>query len=520
MIDPCSKMREKMAERLFGGLSSEEGRALDEHIRGCANCRAYALGLKDLSGAFEHLGRRLDAGMEARAGRVIDALESIGSDEAARRGFVWRGLLRSPVTRFAAAVIVIVVLLAAAKLLLKKGPKPGEAPTIVQKEDEEPGGGADERLLAQKVAAELKSIEEMFAASDIDGLVGMLESGEMESKIAAARYLGRIGDLRAIEALSRLAEQWEGDEGENPFKRAIEEIRARLERQETKPEPVEEQGQSEQLQGEFEAEGVLSGFISDVNTGEPIKGVKVEYITVEGWSETEEIVRLKREAEFVKHFELEYGGQINIRVVDEEGRPIKRAYFYAAYVSDDMGRGPKDSLGSDSEGVVFFGGLKAAEYWISAWHKDYAVAGKKVVIEEAREVKSVVFEMKKGIEIAGKAVCSDGLAAGGFGIEALPTWWHGSHSPLDHRISEEGTFLLPHIVPGRHRIRFSIPRDDGSRVVWSIDVNLPPVDGFLELDIPKPSLHKRVSISGTVEYVGGETGSGVWLHAHSDAGNR
>ena len=123
------------------------------------------------------------------------------------------------------------------------------------------------------------------------------------------------------------------------------------------------------------------------------------------------------------------------------------------------------------------------------------------------------------MEIAGKAVCSDGLAAGGFGIEAKPTWWHSVYSPHDLRMSEDGTFLLPHIVPGLHRIGLSIPHEGGSTGMWSIDVNLPPANGFLELDIPKPSLHNRVSISGTVKYIGGDPGSGLWLSARSDAGH-
>ena len=558
MTDPCSKMRDKIADRLLGASSGEQDTAIEQHISACPKCTLYALALEEQRSVLEQFGRRLDAGMQAREDRVIEALNRAVSCKTAQTGSLWRTVLRSPIIRFAAAAIVIVALLAAVKLLTKNESKPGEPPTIADKHEQDLDGTANDRRLAQKLASELKTIDQMFAASDIDGLVEMLETGEWKSKIAAAGCLAKMGDSRAIEALSSLAEQWRGDDGENPFKQAMQEIQTRLESQETTPEPPQEQTQSSQRQREFKLRGVLSGVIIDANTAEPIPDVGVriycrdhgeqhqtttdsngvysfkaiakdgpytvsleaaEHITVDGWKGSEETVQLKRGAQFVKHFELERGGKINIRVVDEQGRPIKRVTFHAAYVSDEMGRGPKDTFRSDEKGITSIGRLRPSAYWITAWHGDYALAGRKVVLEEPLQVKSVVFEMKKGIEIAGKAVCSDGLPAGGFGIEAKPIWWHSGSSPSDLRISEDGTFLLPHIVPGLHRIGLSIPHDGGSTGMWSIDVNLPPADGFLELDIPEPSLHNRVSISGTLNYVGGESGSGVWLSARSDAGH-
>ncbi len=62
-------------------------------------------------------------------------------------------------------------------------------------------------LAAEKLEAELKDVEQMFAASDVAGLVDMLDKGQWETKVAAANYLATMGDLSAINALENLADK-------------------------------------------------------------------------------------------------------------------------------------------------------------------------------------------------------------------------------------------------------------------------------------------------------------------------
>jgi hypothetical protein len=80
----------------------------------------------------------------------------------------------------------------------------------------------------------LESIEEFFAAGDVGSLVAMLNEGMYESKIAAANYLGKIGDSRAITALEELSLRYGDDEAGNPFVHALEQISARVQAEEMK----------------------------------------------------------------------------------------------------------------------------------------------------------------------------------------------------------------------------------------------------------------------------------------------
>ena len=149
MADPCSKMRDRIAERLIGALSAEQSSVVEQHISGCPQCTAYAVALEEQGSVLEQFGRRLDAGMEAREGRVIEALNRAVSNQG---GALWRSVLGSPIVKFAAAAIVIVALLVAFKLLWKNESTPGEAPTIVQEQQEGLDDAVDERRLAQKLA--------------------------------------------------------------------------------------------------------------------------------------------------------------------------------------------------------------------------------------------------------------------------------------------------------------------------------------------------------------------------------
>jgi len=143
--------------------------------------------------------------------------------------------------QFGAAAVIIIVL---GLLLISvfTGPEGQEVIEVAREAIEAKGVAettepdldiATERLSA-RLQEELESIEEFFAAGDVGSLVAMLNEGMYESKIAAANYLGEIGDSRAITALEELSLRYGDDEAGNPFVGAIEQINARVQAEETK----------------------------------------------------------------------------------------------------------------------------------------------------------------------------------------------------------------------------------------------------------------------------------------------
>lgn len=209
-----------------------------------------------------------------------------------------------------------------------------------------------------------------------------------------------------------------------------------------------------------------------------------------------------------------------MRAVDENGGPIKGVNVFAAYVADEMGRGPKKSVRTNDQGYAVISGLRPAEYLVVVAHPDYALGGQRILFTEPKEIQSLDTVMTTGIEVTGLALCSDHLPASGWKIKTKPLWWHSSRSwHYDDPVTDDGTFEFSHITPGPHCVTVSILDNDGGSIsIWSTDVNLPPVNGLLELNIPKPSPHNRVNISGTITCLGDPPDRGFWIDAESIAG--
>lgn len=81
----------------------------------------------------------------------------------------------------------------------------------------------------KEMEAYLMRIFDAGATGDIEALLTALEEGPFPAQVAAAIYLGRIGDASAIGPLEKAAQRWYPDSMEgNPFLTAIEQIEQRL----------------------------------------------------------------------------------------------------------------------------------------------------------------------------------------------------------------------------------------------------------------------------------------------------
>jgi len=456
------------------------------------------------------------------------------------------------VVRIAAGLAVAAAVVFVAFVLWS--PTGTERPRTVSEPGPNTPGGVG--TTARRLAKERSEIETMTATRNIGGLVTMLGTGLPASRRLAAESLGQIGDARALPALSGLAERWRGDPADNPFAQAIEQITDRI--QDTEPNvPDANEAPISQVVPQTAPPPVLSGTITDIDSGTPLEGVLVqlhaerlyeaktnskgfygfdavekegscmiellapEHITPADWERDGnfERVQLRRGRPAVKDFALAQGAKILVTIVNEAGQPVRRANVHAAYVKDDVGRGPKRPIWSDANGIASLGGLPPEQYVVALAHADYALAGQTVTLTEPGDIESVIFVLEKGADVVGVATCSDGLPATGWQIIAKPEYWHCAFFwPDENLVAEDGTLLLRHIVPGVHRLEVYIPVEGGSRGIWSTDVNLPPETGLLDLRIPMPSSRNRVSISGTVVFTGGSYDGGGRIDAYSATG--
>ncbi|MHC4890837.1 MAG: anti-sigma factor family protein, partial [Planctomycetota bacterium] len=183
MENACKNIQEQILELITGTLSADRKAELQQHIAACPDCSKYLQALQSddrLLGDFVEVMQPTVAHLEQS---VIDTLNRSTSDKAANFVSIWKAIVRSRVTRFAAAALIIIAALIGIKMLSGSDEQPSRKAVredgVHNKEFvvEQAGGNLD---------VELEGIEQMFKAGNVDGLVAMLSEGEFGSKVAAA----------------------------------------------------------------------------------------------------------------------------------------------------------------------------------------------------------------------------------------------------------------------------------------------------------------------------------------------
>ncbi|MHC4265769.1 MAG: carboxypeptidase regulatory-like domain-containing protein, partial [Planctomycetota bacterium] len=244
---------------------------------------------------------------------------------------------------------------------------------------------------------QMKQLLEMFNSGDMEGLRQMLDESEPEIQIAAAYYLGKMGDSQMVSLLQKLSSELGIEPNETIEKKG--EVFTSLN--------VEEQ--VAQLKGNFKAKGILSGLVLDAETGEPIEGAEVQidkgqiytqrtdvngyylfkeveeagnyrvgiwsdaYVGIYGWDKMP-ILNLGTEVNIVQHFELKPACMLQVRVVNEESRPVENVGLIATWLGEDQGRAIGQRMYSkktDANGLLLLGGFKPSQrpYLITALHR-------------------------------------------------------------------------------------------------------------------------------------------------------
>lgn len=193
--------------------------------------------LKHVENLISDLEDRTNADMDERV--LKDSLRALGQSQkttAASGANIWRKTIKISVS--AAAAVVIIGTLIGINLFSDSDRQAGNEITTEHKRGldkafAERGAHdnlglhvkSEERGREGELEKELGNIEQMFKAGNVDGLVAVLAEGELESKVASADYLARLGAIEAVEPLEYLRGEYSTDGTDNPFARAVETIK-------------------------------------------------------------------------------------------------------------------------------------------------------------------------------------------------------------------------------------------------------------------------------------------------------
>ena len=256
LVEVGEQQRNAIILHLVGGMNfSEIGRM--QNVSASTVEGRYRYGLDTLrkaldaktkaTGDIEETVRRLHRSTTAEMDeRILNNALSALAESTEIRGTGWvkvcELMMTSRVILFATAVLIIAVLTG---FILYAGRSQKEETQIVRPTE---GPKAERAVEAEKrvrqiprvetgrtaaeLKVELKRIEDMYLGGDVDGLVEALYEDEMANKLAAAIYLGKIGDASAIDALEEMSAEYGGGDADNPFATAIKQIDRRLEEEE------------------------------------------------------------------------------------------------------------------------------------------------------------------------------------------------------------------------------------------------------------------------------------------------
>ncbi len=232
--------------------------------------------MKDFENKFEKLVSRLDVDDKPSAAHRdstrFKMLAEFNKAKSARDGLhrTWRTAMNNKITKFTIAAIIIAAILIGISTLTGKDETKQEivkdpAPKKIETLQNNP-----ELIAQQKLIAELKLADTLFAAGNTKGLIKLLDIGEIESKISAANYLADLSAEDALDKLKDLADNWQGED-ENPFAIAADRIKAAV----AKQQPVDAASNSDNSTSGNEIDNAEVGLISQIVDPDSITDVYI-----------------------------------------------------------------------------------------------------------------------------------------------------------------------------------------------------------------------------------------------------
>ncbi|MHC4213519.1 MAG: FG-GAP repeat domain-containing protein [Planctomycetota bacterium] len=144
--------------------------------------------------------------------------------------------MKNRITKLTAAAVIIIAVVFCIEMFSSSSDQPGTGPketVVVEDATEDQSDSVVEKVAVElrpvELERELEHVDQMFASSDVGGLVNMLSEGQFESKISAANYLIKMGEgAKALSVLEKLHSEQGVDNPNNTFTPAVVEVKNQM----------------------------------------------------------------------------------------------------------------------------------------------------------------------------------------------------------------------------------------------------------------------------------------------------
>jgi RNA polymerase sigma factor (sigma-70 family) len=329
---------------------------------------------------------------------------------------------------------------------------------------------------------------------------------------------------------------------------------------------------------EFQARGVLSGRVTDIETGEPVGGARLtvslrsvyaaitdangfyflekineagDYsisVTCEEYLRASQgegglTVNLSPDTQIVRHLQLRKACMIDVWVVDANGVGIPDARVVGTLLADDRMREVNRSIYSrktDPNGYILLGGFPPADtdYLITAWHTvaagveerdgrrytlsecDYAPARAAVRLTDPNVIRQIRIVLERGAPVQARVEYADGIPAANVEIAVTPAWWHCTHGLPGLKTGDDGVLTLEHVVEGLYDVSVRTPTSESGFMTQKVMQARLPAAGNepLVVRLADKSPQSLVSIRGSLVFRGEKLPDSVRITMMSPSG--
>ncbi len=232
-------------------------------------------------------------------------------------------------------------------------------------------------------------------------------------------------------------------------------------------------------------------------------------------------VDISAKSQVVRDFTLPRACRLRIQTVDEQDKPIGGVQVFSS-LSDENQNFAATGV-TDQHGWASLDGLKPSneERLVATMTDDYGFARITLKLNDPAAVAEQRITLKRGSDVKGTALCTDGKPASGWRVNAMPTWWHFGSSPMGQVIGSDGSFALRHVSAEKYDVIVDIPSGNGMSLAKPVltAVALPPAREPLALSVDYPSPGSMATIAGQIEFSGGKLQRGFHVFAYSTTGN-
>ena len=107
MSSDCEQMKDRIADHIAGILPEAQVQSLESHLNECKSCREYARALKKEDAWLTEFFAEIETDMTNQQEQILQKVNQSYASKQTEIPFIWRIIMKNPITKIAAVIAVV-----------------------------------------------------------------------------------------------------------------------------------------------------------------------------------------------------------------------------------------------------------------------------------------------------------------------------------------------------------------------------------------------------------------------------